>query len=151
MPSSVKVRDTGLRKYRERAERLSRGKSVTVGVHGDAGGGYETISVLELAAIHEFGLGNSPERSFIRAWVEENKDEIQQMIARMGEAIQAGKLAEGQALEQLGLWAQGNIQARISQGIPPPNAPSTAAAKDSSTPLVDTGQLKSSITYKVGG
>lgn len=52
-------------------------------------------------------------------------------------------------LERVGLWAQGSIQQRISDGIPPPNAESTIRRKGSSTPLIDTGQLRTSIKYRV--
>ena len=53
------------------------------------------------------------------------------------------------ALQRIGLWAQSEIQQRISDGIPPQNAPYTINKKGSSTPLVDTGQLRSSISFKV--
>jgi hypothetical protein len=42
------------------------------------------------------------------------------------------------------------VQMRISQGIPPALAQATVDRKKSSVPLVDTGQLRSAITWQVG-
>jgi hypothetical protein len=145
-------RDTGLRRFQQRMQSLAQGeKAVTVGVHSDAGGGYEGgASVLDVATMAEFGIGQ-PQRSFVRAWAEEHKDDANASIRRIAQGVVAGKLDERSALEQLGLWAVGSMQARISAGIEPPNAPSTIAKKGSSTPLIDKGQLRSSITHKVDG
>ena len=41
------------------------------------------------------------------------------------------------------------MQEAISAGIDPPNAESTIKAKGSSTPLVDDGTLRQSITYVI--
>jgi hypothetical protein len=60
-----------------------------------------------------------------------------------------GKRTSDQVLEILGQRAVGQIQERIASGIAPANAPSTVAKKGSSTPLIDTGVLRSSITYQV--
>ena len=43
----------------------------------------------------------------------------------------------------------GNIVQKISEGVAPPNAPSTIKSKGSSTPLVDTGAYRQSITYVI--
>jgi hypothetical protein len=43
----------------------------------------------------------------------------------------------------------GVIKQRIANGIAPPNSPYTIARKGSSKPLIDTGQLRNSITYQV--
>lgn len=110
-----------------------------------------------MATANEFGAPagdkgkwETPERSFIRGWVDENKAEILKRI-RM-EVVRAAMNGEKDlavALERIGLWAQGQIQQRIADGIAPPNSPSTVRRKGSSTPLIDTGQLRSAITYKV--
>jgi hypothetical protein len=60
-----------------------------------------------------------------------------------------GRLSEDAALGLLGTKAVGEIQKRMARGIKPDNAPSTIAAKGSSTPLIDTGRLRQSVTYAV--
>ena len=98
--------------------------------------------LLEIAKAHEFGTQMIPERSFLRAWADEAAQEIRQRF----ESIEK---ADTNAYERIGAWAAGQVQARISRGILPANHPKTIAKKGSSTPLIDTGLLRSSITWKV--
>lgn len=124
---------------------------ITVGVHEKDGGAEhgEGTTIADVATWNEFGAGSIPERSFLRAWFDENQERIKEVIKRLLADVIAGKISEDVALERLGLWMQADIQKRIAQGIPPPNAASTIAAKGSSVPLVDTGQLRSAITFEV--
>ncbi len=39
----------------------------------------------------------------------------------------------------------------IDDGMPPPNAPSTVDQKGSNHPLVDTGEMRNSIEYRIDG
>ncbi len=109
----------------------------------------EGLTVAEVGAFHEFGLGNNPERSFIRGWVDENQQKATTFLREQCEkSVKSGQGIE-LALERLGLYCQSGIQQRMSDGIPPPLTKQTIARKGSSTPLIDTGQLRSSISYSV--
>lgn len=137
-----------------RVAKMKKG-AVDVGIFADLGSAQKNkaaagLTVLDVATFHEFGLG-VPERSFLRGYVDENKARIRGMIKSLATMVQQGKLDQDTALEKLGLTIVGEIQKRIAKGIPPPNAESTIARKGSSTPLIDTGQLRSSITHKVRG
>jgi hypothetical protein len=105
-------------------------------------------TVGDVATWAEFGIGQ-PERSFLRAWFDANQARCKTALSRLAKSVLDGKRTKEQALETFGLWAQGEIQKRIAEGIDPANAASTVAKKGSSTPLVSTGQLRSSITFKV--
>lgn len=135
-------------------ERVTKAKSgvVDVGIFSDKGSEAakkgKGVTVLDVATFNEFGLG-VPERSFLRGYVDENEARIKGMIKVLALAVEQGKFTKQQALDRLGLQIVGEIQKRIASSIPPPNAPSTIAKKGSSTTLVDTGQLRSSITHKV--
>jgi len=147
MPSSVKDRDRG---YAALLKRFA-GKSsanVTVGVHEDAT--YpDGTPVAENAARQEFGLG-PPRRSFLADYVDENEQKLKDDLRKIGEAVVQGKVASiEQGLERFGLHVVGGIQQRISDGIPPENADSTIARKGSSTPLIESGILRTSIAHKV--
>jgi hypothetical protein len=109
-----------------------------------------TLTIGEIAEIHEFGLGSCPRRSFLAGWVDENQDEIRNVVNKGAAALVQGRL-DGplQFLNQVGAWAVGSIQKRMAQNIPPPLAPATIQRKGSSIALIDTGQLRSSITYRV--
>lgn len=106
----------------------------------------EPQTVAEIANEHEFGLG-VPERSWLRAWVDENQPMIRNDLRRAAMRILEGKLTIQQAADLLGSKYVASIQTRIANGIAPANAPSTIERKGSSTPLIDTGQFRSAITY----
>ncbi len=147
-------RDRGYNRLLQTVERLGKeaARRVLVGIQGaEAAAPHHgtELTTAEVGAIHEFGLGNCPERSFLRSTFDVNRDAYLDLLRRMGQQIVKGAMTPAQALELLGQKFVGDIQGRIAEGIDPPLAPSTIAAKGSSTPLIDTGQLRSSITYKV--
>jgi hypothetical protein len=134
------------------AARLARAYRVRVGVLDDApkrGGG--PYSLLEVAAVHEFGApaAGIPQRSFVRAPIDAARAQIQAAQATLARQIVQGKVSGAVAMQRLGALAKGVIQKAIAQGIEPPLLSATVERKGSSTPLVDTGQLRSSIAYRV--
>lgn len=144
-------RDKGYKRLFE-AVRAMRGARLTVGVHAEEGGAAEgSLTVAEVGAIHEFGApaAGIPRRSFLRGYLDEHQDEAVDLLTRAARAVVTRGVEPEQALELVGASMVGEIQGRISAGIDPPNAPSTIARKGSSTPLISTGQLRSSITHKV--
>jgi hypothetical protein len=104
------------------------------------------LTVLDVAYFHEFGLG-VPERSFLRGWLDEKQGEVEKALTRMAESVLAGKREPEPALNVLGQAFVGGIQKRITEHIPPPLAEETIKRKGSDVPLIDTGQLRSSISY----
>lgn len=155
--SRVTVKDHGAKALLERAHKLAAGRVVRVGVlddapkrEGEGEGGTGSQSLLEVAAQHEFGAGKIPQRSFIRGTVEAKGAEIADLQVSLAGRVLKGKLEPDQALEQLGMKVVGMVQTRIAAGIAPALHPDTIEKKGSSTPLIDTGQLRSSITYRVG-
>lgn len=106
---------------------------------------------LEVAAVHEFGApaAGIPQRSFIRATVDLNEREIARLQHATMTAFVQGKVTLRQGLDRIGMKVAAMMQKRFAAGIEPPLAESTIARKGSSKPLVDTGQLRSSITWVV--
>jgi len=107
------------------------------------------LTVAEVGAIHEFGSGRIPKRSFIKGTIDQQRAQILRRMEIGGEGVLTGKLDQRTAMELIGEYTVGRIKQRMANGISPANAPSTIARKGSSTPLVDTGQLRNSITYEV--
>lgn len=145
---TVRVRDNGYSRVVANVAALSSPVAVKVGVLDDKPHG-DGVTVADIALVHEYGLGDVPERSFLRAWVDENKAEIARRLKQAAEDAVFGRQAPDVAMQRFGLWAVGEIKKRIVAGISPPLDPRTVARKGSSTPLVDTGQLLSSITSAV--
>ena len=148
---SVTIKDHGYAKLLRRMMAAHGRYSLTVGVHAGEGGAAEKggITVAAIATIHEFGTGRIPERSFIRDWADMHEERNRKMVTRATENVVNKGTAPEVAYGRLGAFFQGEIQARISNGIPPPLAESTMARKGSSVPLIDTGQLRSSILWKL--
>jgi hypothetical protein len=152
-------RDNGLKAIVERVGSLSKA-SVRVGVLEDRAGEAKRargesevrgLTILEVATVHEFGApaAGIPARSFIRGTVDEREGEIRADQHRLAVQYLSGKIAIRKALDVLGARVAAKIQQRIARGITPPLLPRTVARKGSSKPLVDTGQLRSSITWEV--
>lgn len=110
-----------------------------------------TLSNVEIGAVHEFGspAANIPERSFLRSTVDAHKEAYNQHIEDAARDVVHGKYTVEQTLNRLGARAAADVKATIRKGIPPPLQPETVARKGSTKPLVDTGQLISSITWKI--
>lgn len=153
---AVRVIDRGANKVL-RTTSKRRKSHVDVGVIGKKasapkrGTGSRTITVADVAEWAEFGIGQ-PQRSWLRAWVDSNEGLINDRIDAETRKVLEGKQTQAQALKRIGVWLQGELQQNIANhpdnGFQA-NAASTIAKKGSSTPLIDTGQLRSSISHRV--
>lgn len=152
MTSSLKDLDHGYKALLRRVFGMKKPR-IDVGLLEADGGkeheGSDSTTVLDVGTWNEFGTDRIPARSFVRAWFDEAEGRKRQELGTLAKSVVAGKRTKEQALEVFGLGAAGEMQARISEGVSPANAPSTVARKGSSKPLVDTGQLRSSLSYRV--
>ena len=134
------------------------GVTVKVGVLAGKGGSRKhtdsNFSLIEIAAVHEFGApkANIPERSFIRRTFLMKRGETNKHLERLVNAIVKKDLPIATAFGALGTWAAAEVKKTMTVGphIPPPLKPRTVAAKGSSRPLIDTGQLANSINWEIG-
>ena len=109
-------------------------------------------SVATIASKNEFGFGKSnPKRSFIRAWLDSQKGRANLKKLQRALAVRRFQKKETveSSLKKIGVFAVGQIKKFIADGVPPPNDPATIARKGSSKPLIATGQMRSSITYRL--
>lgn len=152
---SVSVKDTD-RGYRQMLKLLTEKDRpiLKVGIFGEkAAAGHENsqMTVGDIAAVHEFGLGNCPERSFVRGFCDENESKVVEFTKKeCEEAVKSGADNFIKVLNRLGLYCVAGMQKRIADRIPPPLKDSTIQRKGSDVPLINTGQLRSSITYMLG-
>jgi hypothetical protein len=156
---SVRVVDRGADELVARIRSLRTTKAkVRVGILSDAPkkereGATGKYSLLEVAAVHEFGAPRAgiPARSFVRGTIDERTEDIARLERAVLAKVVAGDIALKPALDAIGAKVAGWIQQRIAAGIEPALSAETAAKKKSSTPLVDTGQLRSAVTWLVEG
>lgn len=140
------VRDTD-RGYKALLKRVFRAvPAITVGIHGDdGGGGYEkgSLTTLEVASIHEFGL-NGTQRSFIGAWFDSSKQENQEIIRKAARStVRRGGASPQQAADRAALLLEAKAKAFITSGSVSP------ATEKAGTTLIESSQLVNSIKGKV--
>jgi hypothetical protein len=117
-----------------------KGKDVLAVARG--GGQIEVMFILKKSV-------EIPERSFIRETFDKKNREWSAFLDRQMDGIIEGRLTADQALERLGQRMVADVQETLTKLRTPANAPITIANKGSSNPLIDTGRLRQSITYKV--
>ena len=152
---TVQDRDHGYKQRLERLQVLAHGGKIRAGIHAPQGAAYhghvpgQALQNITVAAWMEFGTGNIPARSFVGAWFVINQAKLVATYKTQAIRYVTGKGEPVQVFGRVGAFMAGGMKQRIADGIPPPNAPSTIAAKGSSKPLIDTGQLRASIGYSV--
>ena len=144
---TVKVQQRGGQKLRRLLEQASKRRDTTVQVGFFSEARYEDgTPVAAVAAWNEFGTETIPERPFFRRAIAEMEDGISKVVKA---GIDTEKMVVDDRLaDRVGAYAQGQIQESITALKEPPNAPSTLR-KGSSNPLIDTGHMRESVTWKV--
>lgn len=107
--------------------------------------------VLARAVYNHYGTPTIPARPFISLSVRKNRAKYRSLLRNSAAGILKGDTTPTSALTILGLAAVADIQQTIVDLRDPPNAESTIRGKGSSNPLIDTGQMRQSVTFKVGG
>jgi len=115
--------------------------------------------VISKAIWNEFGTrggasgggwgGPIPERPFLRNAMRDNQRKYARFSASKARDLVEGKITLEGVLKQLGVLAQGDVQHEITALREPPNSPVTIAAKGSSNPLIDTGEMRQSVTWQI--
>lgn len=107
------------------------------------------LSMAQIAAANEFGTKKIPARPFMGTSFDENRQRIIRGINVQYGMVLDGKKNAEQALGAIGEGVVSIIKTKIRAIVTPPNSPRTIAAKGSSKPLIDFGQMINSVRYKV--
>lgn len=106
--------------------------------------------VVDRAIWNHYGTSRGiPSRPFLLNAMRANRRKYLQAMRTSAPKILRGEVTLLEVLRKLGILAQGDVQKEITDLRTPPNAPSTIAAKGSSNPLIDTGEMRSKVTWKV--
>lgn len=121
--------------------------AVRVGLPENSNAYPDGTSVILVGVVHEFGSadGTTPQRSYLRAMLQEQKREFKKLFKKLGARVATGKMEPRQALGLIGVAAQAAAQAKITDIKEPPVEHRGADAN----PLVDTGHLRQSIIFVV--
>ena len=101
--------------------------------------------VAAVAAKNEFGYGNVPERPFFRIAI----GKARHGLRRIARSQARSGFIPSKGLEMLGMHMQAAVQTSIVTLDTPPNNPQTIERKGSSNPLIDSGKMKNSVTYRI--
>ena len=103
--------------------------------------------VAAVAAWNEFGTKTIPERPFFRQALSAVVPDVEQILKN---GIDPQKMVvDPQLADVIGLRVATEVQESITRLKEPKNAPSTIARKGSSNPLIDTGHMRNSATWRV--
>lgn len=113
------------------------------------------ISNAEIGYIMETGspAANIPARPHMIPAIKENRQKIAELLKLAGKAALDGDAAGVfRCMNAAGMFTANAIKKKITDGVPPPLAASTIAARQrqgfsGETPLLRTGQYRNSITY----
>ena len=124
---------------------------VEVGAFGTHSNGKRSITMPDLAAIHEYGAPsrNIPERSFLRASITLNQGKYGKYLLGEVKDLLLLRTTPTKIKQVLGMQAAADVQMYMVNGKFTPLKAKTIKRKGSSKPLIDTGQLRQSITYRV--
>ena len=100
------------------------------------------------AAINEYGTSKIPQRPFMRTAVNRHGKSWGSKSAKAVQSVMKG-MPISQVTELVGMQMKSDISSTLTNGPWTPNSVVTIAKKGSSRPLIDTGELRASITYKV--
>lgn len=145
---NVTITDNGrLNRIINHARRLNGG--VRVGYF--VGQGTPAITLGNLARIHEFGTRHIPKRAFVKPAIIKNRPQYARIINHQLTNVLNGQMPKNRLWGLVGVRAVADIQSYMVTASFTPLNPKTIKKKGSSKPLIDTGKLRQSVTYKIQG
>lgn len=150
-PTVKIVRKGDARKALARVGKALAGPShVKVGFPSGTGG-----DIVMRAVYQEFGTagggwgGPIPERPFFRNAMRDGIDGYRRIAVSDAKKIYRDQMNMTTSLSRMGLQAQGDIQRSISSNTPPPLSPVTVQRKGSTATLIDTGEMRSRVSFVI--
>lgn len=145
----VQVNSTNGEGIKALLKRLDDGH-VNVGILAKTGKHEDSdLTVAQIGFWNEFGTVVIPERSFIRSTINGQAKDIKAVSRSQLKKVINGQTTTEKALGILGAFTAGLIQERFTNNDWAPNTTRTQNRKGSTNPLIDTGQLRQSISYEV--
>lgn len=147
MGAIVEDRDLGYKQIVKEVKKLGR-SSTNVGLFGS--GGSASVNLAERAAVHEYGTrnGNIPSRPFMRSAFDKNRKSLIKKINSLYGKVIKKECSAKKLLKITGEWFTGKVKQEITIGNFKRLKSQTIKRKKSSKPLIDTGNLRSSVTHK---
>lgn len=141
----IKKPTKAIKEIEKIAKSMSGPNSVKVGLPKGSNAYPDGTSVIMVGTVHEFGSpsNNIPQRSFLRSTVIEKRKSYKKLFRKISKRIIDGKINTIQGLSLIGLQVQTDVKEKITDIHTP------ALKVREGNPLIDTGHLRQSITFKV--
>ncbi|RID87058.1 hypothetical protein D1953_07000 [Peribacillus asahii] len=139
---AIPTKEAGEKRPKDFGDKLFKPKGKNILALANRDGTLTTMFILKESV-------NIPERSFIRSTFDENERDWAEFIENQIEKVLSLEITARQLFERLGALIVGDIQKKMTDLRTPANASLTVANKGSSNPLIDTGELRRHVTWKV--
>ena len=149
--NGVKITDKGFKRITKELKELKNTRTL-VGLPGDLGNhGDENISIAEIGAQNEFGHSNVPSRPWMRQTADRarTKRKFTSLMKSQYSKMLTGMTTPRRINRFLGEWYISELKQTIKNGNFVPNSEFTTLNKGSTTPLIDTGLMRNSITSRI--
>lgn len=120
-----------------------------IGYFEEQGSNAKGTPLVKQAAALELGTEIIPPRPFLRRPFDQKKKELLQRFKREAIEVIAGKKTKKQVLDEISKEFIKDAQKGILAGPWIPNAPSTIAKKGFDQPLIESGEMKDKMAYKL--
>ncbi|HDK7180760.1 TPA: hypothetical protein PTW06_003680 [Clostridium botulinum] len=163
------VKKDNSKKLKQAIEKIAKAK-IKIGIFGDSGS-----DVLMIANVNEFGCNINvtpkmrmwlhynglhlkgtttsikiPERSFVRRTAEEKQNKINKLIQDGLNEVFTFQIDVDTFLNRVGQYLADLMKETLTEVSSPPNHPFTIERKGGkSNPLINTGRLRESVTFKI--
>lgn len=143
----IRDTDTGWKTIKGLASASS--TRVEVGVFDDSPHTGSDLSVAEIAMVHEYGTASIPARSPLGSTFDRFRPSLEAIYAQ-GLARATTKRDLRAMMARLGQFLTDRVRAAITEGrLTPALAQSTITRKGHGIPLLDTGQLRDAVTWRI--
>lgn len=138
--SNVRINLTQLNQIQNKL-REAQNKVVVVGLIGQT-----DSEIIKRGIYTEFGTSKMVGWHWLRRSVQTMKPKYKNLVGRI-----IAQLLQNRPVNYnlIGIWAQGEVKKKIGTITTPALKPSTIQAKGSSKPLIDTGQMRNSISFEI--
>ena len=106
-------------------------------------------NLAQVAFYNEYGTMAIPSRPFMRTTLSQNREALDNLIDQQVNEVYTAHVEPRQFMGRIGAWYSGQMKDTITIGPWVKNTAATIKRKGSSKPLIDTGNLRATINYKV--
>ena len=142
-------RDLGYNRIMRDLERLY-GMEVVAGMLRDSGKASNGASYVDIATWNEYGTGHIPSRPFIRISADTNKAAWEKMAQQCVNGVIDGD-SPRDAAQVVGHRMVEDIRKVFGSSELKANAPSTVKKKGRNEPLVDSGEMRRRVNFRIEG